>query len=45
MLDKIKIPAALQITFDDLGWHDGRDYTKIGDVSRSGLPRDHAVED
>ena len=45
MLDKIKIPAALQITFDDLGWHDGRDYTKMGDASRSGLPRDHAVED
>lgn len=45
MLDKIKIPAALQITFDDLAWHDGRDYTKMGDASRSGLPRDHAVED
>ena len=45
MLDKIKIPAALQITFDDLGWHDGRDRTNEGKASRSGLPRDHAIED
>lgn len=45
MLEKIKIPVALQITIDDLGWHDGRDYTNIGKASRSGLPRDHAVED
>lgn len=45
MLDKIKIPTALQITIDDLGWHDGRDLRSIGQGSRSGLPRQHAVED
>ena len=45
MLEKIKIPAALQITIDDLGWHDGRDLREIGQGSRSGLPRLHAVED
>ena len=45
MLEKIKIPVALQISFDDLGWHDGRDYSAIGRASRSGLPRDHTIED
>ena len=45
MLEKIKIPVALQISFDDLGWHDGRDYSKMGKASRSGIPRDHVVAD
>ena len=43
MLNKIKIPVAIQITIDDLGWHDGRDYTNIGKASRSGIPRDHVL--
>ena len=45
MLEKIKIPVALQISFDDLGWHDGRDYTSVGGASRSGIPRDHVLAD
>ena len=45
MLNKIKIPVAIQITIDDLGWHDGRDYTNIGKASRSGIPRDHVLSD
>ena len=39
MLEKIKIPAALQITIDDLGWHDGRDLREIGQGSRSGISK------
>ena len=45
MINKIKIPVAIQITIDDLGWHDGRDYTNIGKASRSGIPRDHVLSD
>ena len=43
MLNKIKIPVAIQITIDDLGWHGGRDDTNIGKASRSGIPRDHVL--
>ncbi|MBE6645478.1 MAG: hypothetical protein E7612_08930 [Ruminococcaceae bacterium] len=45
MLDKIIIPTALQLTIDDLAWHDGRDLRAAKKASRSGIPRDHAVED
>lgn len=43
--EKVVIPVALQIVADDYGWHNGRDERSIGRPSRSGLPRDHAVED
>ena len=45
MLENIKIPVALQISIDDLGWHDGRDYGYMKKATRSGIPRDHAVID
>jgi len=41
ILDKITIPAAFQLSLDDVGWHDGRDLRTIGQASRSGLPRNH----
>ena len=43
--EKVAIPVALQIVADDYGWHNGRDERHIGRPSRSGLPRNHAVED
>ena len=45
MLENIKIPVALQISIDDLGWHDGRDYGCMKKATRSGIPRDHVVGD
>ena len=41
----VAIPVALQIIADDYGWHNGRDGRLENRPSRSGLPRDHAVED
>ena len=41
MLDKIVIPAAFQLSLDDVGWHDGRDLRTLNQPSRSGLPRNH----
>ena len=40
-----KIPIAFILEMDDVGWDDGRDLRLIGRASRSGLPRNHAVED
>ena len=45
MLENIKIPVVLQISIDDLGWHDGRDYGYMKKATRSGIPRDHVVGD
>lgn len=45
MLDKIKIPTAMQIRVDDVGWHNGRDERHINRPSRSGLPRMHHPND
>jgi len=41
----IKIPAAMQIRVDDVGWHIGSDDRLLGQPSRSGLPRNHSVLD
>ena len=41
ILEKIIIPAAFQLSLDDVGWHDGSDLREIGQPSRSGLPRYH----
>lgn len=43
--DNVKIPVALQIIVDDYGWHDGHDGRLQNRPSRSGFPREHAVED
>ncbi|MBQ4527525.1 MAG: hypothetical protein II998_05585 [Clostridia bacterium] len=44
-MKNVTIPVALQIIADDYGWHNGRDGRLENRPSRSGLPRDHAVED
>ena len=41
----VKIPVALQFCFDDVGWYNGRDLRTSGRASRSGIPRNHAIED
>ena len=40
-----KIPVAIQFCFDDVGWYNGRDLRYKSMASRSGLPRNHAIED
>ena len=42
---KAIIPVALQFCFDDVGWDNGRDMRIIGQASRTGMPRYHALED
>ncbi len=44
-LNDIKIPVAIQFCFDDVGWYDGRDLRSVSKASRSGIPRNHAIED
>lgn len=41
----VKIPVAIQFCFDDVGWDNGRDLRDRGQASRSGIPRNHAIED
>ena len=45
MKNKIKIPVALQLIVDDVGWHNGEDERPRGGSARSGLPRMHQPED
>lgn len=44
-MDRIKIPVALQIVMDDMGWHKGENGLKDGRPARTGINRDHEVED
>lgn len=44
-MNDMLIPTALQINMDDVGWWCGRDDRKIGGPSRTGMPRNHCVED
>ncbi|MBE6645480.1 MAG: hypothetical protein E7612_08940 [Ruminococcaceae bacterium] len=44
-MENIKIPVATVLEMDDVGWDNGRDLRLIGQASRSGLPRYHALED
>ena len=41
MKEQIRIPVALQLVVDDVGWHNGADERHLGRPSRSGLPRMH----
>lgn len=45
MKNSIKIPVAIQMRVDDVGWHNGSDDRWKGQPSRSGLPRKHNVLD
>ena len=44
-MDKIKIPVAIGIIVDDVGWHNGEDQRMQGLPARSGLPRIHHPDD
>ena len=44
-MQKVKIPLSFILEMDDVGWDDGRDLRLSGKASRSGLPRNHALED
>ena len=44
-MDKIIIPAPLQIVMDDLGWFNGTDGRKNMEPARTGVTRRHTVED
>ena len=45
MTGDYKIPISFVLEMDDVGWDDGRDLRLSGTASRSGLPRNHEVED
>ncbi len=44
-MDKIKIPVALQLVMDDMGWFYGANDLKNGGPARTGICRNHALED
>ena len=44
-MSNVIIPISIVLEFDDLGWDNGRDLRLVGKASRSGLPRNHAMED
>ena len=44
-MERISIPIALQVCFDDIGWDNGADLRLQGKASRTGLPRYHTYED
>lgn len=44
-MENVKIPVATILEMDDVGWDNGRDLRLIGQASRSGLPRYHALGD
>ncbi len=44
-MERICIPIALQVCFDDIGWDEGRDLRLLGKASRTGMPRNHTYED
>ena len=45
MKDQVKIPMSFILEMDDVGWTDGRDLNCEGKASRSGIDRDHCIED
>ena len=45
MKNMIKIPVAMQIRVDDVGWHNGSDDRFMNRPSRTGMPRKHHVLD
>ena len=44
-MEGIRIPIALQVCFDDIGWDEGSDLRLRGQASRTGMPRRHVYED
>ena len=45
MKNKVKIPVSYVLEMDDVGWDQGHDLRMLGQASRSGIPRHHAIED
>ena len=45
MKNLIKIPVAIQVRVDDVGWHRGADGRAFSGPARTGMPRDPVVED
>lgn len=45
MKDLAKIPVGLILEMDDVGWIDGRNLKSEGKATRSGLDRNHCIED
>ena len=45
MLNKIKVPVALQLRVDDVAWHNGSDDRYSSRPSRTGIPRKHVPAD
>lgn len=44
-MERICIPIALQVCFDDIGWDEGTNLLLKGLASRTGMPRHHVYED
>ena len=44
-MDRICIPIALQVCFDDIGWDNGANLYHKGQATRTGIPRYHTYED
>ena len=44
-MENIKIPIAMQLVVDDVGWHHGPDERHLNRPARTGINRDHEVED
>ena len=44
-MDNIKLPIAVSICVDDVGWHEGADDSSRGGPYRSALPRRHHPSD
>ncbi len=44
-MENMIIPVAIQIGLDDVAWDKGNDLRIIGQQSRTGIPRHHAMED
>ena len=44
-MNNIKLPVAIELIVDDVGWHNGADQRNINLPARSGLPRFHHTDD
>ena len=44
-MENIKLPIAVSIRVDDVGWFEGADDRHLGRPSRTGIPRRHVPDD
>ncbi len=45
MKNSVRLPIALQIVVDDFGWHNGKNGLADGRPARTGIDRNHVLED